>query len=340
MSLPLQTLTFYRVPAVSPASTGVNDLLDAIYTALNQTTDFRGAALPSTHLWGPWSRFQNAGVTEAVYTSTPPSGTPMTRTPAIIFAGASGARTLGNAMNIDTYTVNNVMIGMNLRGGAFNAWDNNAATPIQFSSGSFSGYIRATGTGPNIVTTSVRAYISQETVLICVLTGASLVLKSWMMAGAIIEPWTTDTTLDAETDNRVYGIMSTGGGNPAASWASSSGVNDWLSHSGANGNSHCFMFIPGTANSGSTATFAIESELMFRVANTQTATSTMFGNTPQRSVLMGRTAGGAGIGRLREVYLIGAVKDTEPALTNGDDLLHLIGYDTLNPDDAFALRSV
>lgn len=344
MSLPLQTLSFYRLPTVTCTGIAINNLLDAIHSALSQTSDFRGASLPSTHLW-TWSRFQNAGTTEAVYTNTPPSGTPMTRTPAIIFAGASGAKTITNALNIDSYLANSIMVGMNLRGGAYNAWDNNSSPPVQFTSGSFSGYFRCVPVAAllnttTVPSTTVRVYVSQETVLVCVVQGTSLITKSWVMAGAIIEPWTTDTTLDAETDNRVYGILSTGSGNPSSGWASGVAANDFLNHGGASGNSHNLMFIPGTSNSGSTATYAIESELTFRVANTQSQSSTMSGATPTRVIMMGRTSGGAGIGRLRELYHAAAVVDTEPGWTNGDDLFHVIGFDSLNADDAFFLRSV
>ena len=328
----LSALTFYRLPDVNPANTLVSDLLDAIYSALTSATDFHGATVPSTHVWS-WAKYTNI-VTEAVYSTAPPSGTAMTRSPSIIYGGQAVA-TKTPTMNVDTYTAANVHLGMNLRGGSINAWD--AASP--FTSGQFSGYVRATSTGANLTTTKVRAYVSQETIVLNIIQGATNTISFMNMAGAIIEPWSTDTTVDAETDGRVYGTICGGAVAPSSSWASGSGSNDWFRHGGSNGNTHNFIFQPNTALNGSSSQFAIENEHYWRRVNTTTQAATLFGTSIARPIYMGRISGGFAIGRLREVYLIGAVRGGFTLATGGVDKLHAIGYDISTADDAFALRS-
>lgn len=330
MSLP--SLTFYRLSDTTPANTLVSDLLDAIFAALTQATDFHGATLPSTHVWS-WAKYTNT-VTEAVYSTAPPSGTSMTRTPSIIY-GAQAVATKTPVMNVDTYTAANVHLGMNLRGGSFNAWDN--TNP--FTSGQFSGYVRTTSTGANLTTTKVRAFVSQETIVLNIIQGATNVISFINMAGAIIEPWGSDTTIDAETDGRVYGTIASGAAAPANSWASSSGTNDWFHHGGSNGNAHCFMFNPGTALTGSSSQLAVESELFWRRANTTTQKATLFGSNICRPLYMGRAAAGAAVGRLREVFLPGAVRGGFTLANAGVDKQHAIGYDISTADDAFTLKS-
>jgi hypothetical protein len=329
MSLPLPTLGWYRLPDQVCAAATINALLDAIYAALTQTVDVFAVTLPSSATW-TWAKDSPAGTTQAVYTTALPSGTPMTRGLKIIIAGKTGAPT--PQMWVDSFTASNVLIGYALNAGAYNAWD--AASP--FTSGVFSGYIRVGGTTFNATATYVRAYVSAEAIFLQIVNAATT--QCWCSAGAIVEPLTSDTVNDGETDNRVYGMMASGGTaatNYTFTGAATQGV--W-EHSATGGGGHCGLAIPGTLVSGAGGINAATRYINMFAATTTTQFVTPSGAIFSGPLWMGKSSQTGALGRLREIYLFGKKQSGLSYTLAGTAKLHVVSKDTSTDVDAFALK--
>lgn len=236
MAFPLATPTFYRMPGKFPASTGISDLIDAIHAGLNSATDYRGTSLPSTHLW-TWTK---AGTPTATVYGSPPSGTSMTMTPRLIWAGHTA--TTGTMASPDTWLTSGLHGGIVKNAGAYNSWS--AAAP--FTSGQFSGYWRWAPTAANAVATEVRCYVSEETVFVQIIQAGTT--QYWGYIGAIMSPFTNDTTLDAEADNRLYGMIQQGASGAVSASFLTNGSGTFLSCVDTNGTPHFGAFRPGAAN--------------------------------------------------------------------------------------------
>jgi hypothetical protein len=86
--------------------------------------------------------------------------------------------------------------------GAYSHWT--AVNP--FTSGSFYGYYRSLVTTASGFTGNVYVYESRDCLAIAFVGPAPE--KYFLLAGAILDPESPDTTLDAEADGKLYGIMS------------------------------------------------------------------------------------------------------------------------------------
>lgn len=327
-TLPLTTQTFYRLADQAPAASNIQSVLDAIFTALGSANDYRGTALPSTHVWTSVSRFQSAGVTQAVYCSVP-SGSPMTVAPKIIFAGAAaGTPTMASP---DTFLASVVMVGINKNAGAYNAWD--AAAP--FTSGAFSGYWRAASTAINATTATIRVYVSQEMIIIDAFSAATSHFP--IIVGAWVEPYTDDQVNCSDSDGRLYGMM-TEGSAAALSNAFLSGGVAFLNHSTSSGNAHACVFQPTTGS-----LYACGAEVtMQAVANLtdqDMAASDIGCPIPIARSTAATTQNGRRLGRAREIYMLGAVQGGRTRRNGATDLFHVIGYDSSAADDAICIKA-
>lgn len=248
MGLPLPTLTFVRMADVNPAAATIDAMLDAIYTAVTAANDYRGTAVPATHQW-TWARYVNV-VTEAVYASAPPVGTPMLMNPQLILCGANpapGALTANDRISDGAIVASQLYAGINKSGGAYNAYG--AALP--FTSGRFFGYWKAdTISAPNMnaVTTIVRAYISEETVLIQII-GVTTTQQNWIYFGAIVEPYSPDIYLSSEIDNRLYGLQCGGILNSTTFLSNSSLAACMFDYNQVAGQMHSGVFSPDNMTS-------------------------------------------------------------------------------------------
>ena len=246
MALPLPTPTFYRKADVLITSATINGFLDAVFTSLSSSVDYRGTTLPSTHTW-TWARYQSGSTTQAVYNTAVPTGTQMTQNPCIIIAGVAATGSLTPTMFGDTFTNNIPMIGMVKNAGAYLAWDN--VNPM--TSGQFSGYYHLAGTGINAVNARVRTFISEESVFFQLIVNNNT--QFWAHAGAIAEPFTSyqnsffNSMPACETDDRLYGVCSVGSGASLSSGFQAAAPTIYYQVAG-NGNNHFFIFQPSSAN--------------------------------------------------------------------------------------------
>ena len=330
MSLPLPALTFYRLPDVSPAAATRAALLDCFYSSFIATTDYRGTSLASTHQWTGGARYQNAGVTEAAYVAAP-SGSPMTLAPKLLFAGAASQ---GSAtMQTDSFLSEGVHVGIGKNTGAFNAWNN--AAP--FTSGQWSGFNRAFPTAANATATIVRPYVSEESWVFDVWTSATA--HYIVIIGAIVEARTDDSTT-CESDSRLYGCFTSGSAGALTSSFLTNPGTIFLDHSTATtGAPHAYVFAPG---SGSLYTcgrkFVLQTAASASTGIDQDQSGAWMGDDiPIARSSSSTNQGGRTLGRLREVYVGGAIQGARTLRDGSTDILHVIGYDTLNADDALIL---
>jgi hypothetical protein len=332
MSLPLPTLTFYRLADVTPAASTIQGLLDAIYGA-DYTTDYRARSLASTHLWTK-ARYQNAGTTEAVYFAAP-SGTPMTLVPKIIFAGAAAG---SPTMYVDTILASALHVGINKNSGAFNAWT--AALP--FTSGQFSGFTRVGPTALNSTATTVRIYVSEEIIILDIWSSATAHYP--VIVGATLEAYTQDTSSAMETDERLYGAVTQGSTAALSTTFLTTSAGTFLDHSTSNGAPHAFVFQPGTSSIyGAGRDVLMQSAAA--VGGEVDPTNAHIG----RAITFARSTAnniqnGAALGRLREVYFLGAVQGAQTRYSGSGasraDLFHVVGTNSGAADDAFAIKAV
>lgn len=285
----LAALHHRKLVTVTATTNGIADMLNAIWAAVQPsvTTYIDGTTrvfTPGGTGW-TWSRYQNAGVTEAVYAS-PPSGSLAQR---VIIAGAANTPSPTPTMTIDTYLANRLHIGINKNSGSFNAW--NAALP--FTSGQWSGYV-ALGANTPTAPIAVSIIESEETIQIGVFTGTVGNLYGGG-AGALIDPDTGDA-VDGESDGRVYGMWTGGTSLLTASMLNFAVTNVFMGHGGSASNSHFLTFTPGSATMVAT--------LREIGLNAQTAANrtTRAGRFP--ATVMYATCAANWCGRIREIRLI------------------------------------
>lgn len=237
MSLP--ALHHRKLTTATAASNGIADMLDAIWTAVQPSvttyTDGTTRVFTAGGTGWTWSRYQAAGVTQAVYAS-PPNGALAQR---VILAGSITTPTPSPTMIVDAFLASRVMIGINKNSGAFNAW--NAALP--FTSGQWSGYVAIGGNSPTAPVT-FTVIESEETIQIG-MTTASAGAMFGGGAGAMIDPDTGDA-VDGETDGRIYGMWTSGTTTFGLGMLGSGVAGTFMANGGSANNSHFFSFTPGS----------------------------------------------------------------------------------------------
>lgn len=130
------------------------------------------------------------------------------------FWGSSNGNGYPNVDGVGRFTIFFTIIK---NPGAYSHWT--AVNP--FTSGSFYGYYRSLVTTSSGFTGNVYVYESRDCIAIA-LVGSQ---NYFLLAGAILDPESPDTTLDSESDGKLYGIMT---GTFGAGWAAdafSSNVN-------------------------------------------------------------------------------------------------------------------
>lgn len=239
MSLP--AMEWRRIAAVAPAANTIEAFLNAIYTSLQAVTYDNGdARVPGTGSAWTGSRYENVGVTEAVYATPPLAAVSDLRA---IWAGVdAGAPTPKMcAYGADTFAAGFILSSINKGSGAFNAWD--VASP--FTTGDFFGYWR--GAMRTALTISqIQVIESKEGIAVFAITNTGAVVGD--ILGALFDPLSSDPA-DAESNGRLYGmsklgITSTNLGDLLTGWYSSGNIL-FRNSASANGN-HTGVFQPGT----------------------------------------------------------------------------------------------
>lgn len=299
-------------------------VMDAIFTLGQSSTYADGATrTPGSGSAGTWSRFQNAGVTEAVYCT--PAVSPLNHR--IIFAARSSVPTPSPTMaSPDTWQINTLLVNLVKNAGAFNAW--NASTP--FTSGQTFGYWRTHRTGITSITGTVNLWEARDCIAISVFGSTNF----YAFAGALWDPESTDIVSDSETDGKVYGMMV---GNSEAE-ARSGFTSDWLggydcftnnipnglNHLSNNGYAHAGIFTPN----GSVIIPIYRSEIIGSVGPTPcqglgTALYTRSGRIVRRPITY--VSSTHTIGRLREILFFPDSRVPRRFLVGGTPVGYVFG---------------
>lgn len=287
----LEALKHRRLATVSAVGTSIAALLDAIWAVVGPTvttySDGSARAFTGAGATGwTWTRYQNVGVTEALY-ATPPGGTMNQR---VILAGRATAPTPSPTMiSPDTFAsaASQLLISHQLGAGAFTSW--NAALP--FTNGRFMGYCRAM-TNPAVFATSAACvYETQETIIVEILTNGTGV--QFALAGAIYDPETTAAAA-GETDGRRYGVIVCGGALVANFLGSAINGTMWV-HNGTTNNAHGYVWRPG-------ATIVDTVVRNWTTTGTQTIAqmTDLAGQFPGQPLFVSASNGWAG--RIREMF--------------------------------------
>ena len=195
----------------------------------------------------------------------------------------------------DTYVSNTLMVSLSKNAGSFVSWDH----PTAPFGGNFFGYWKFWNAG-GTAGSKIYSFEAQEAAAAFVEdTGGNIFGTIW---GAMWDPESSDTTLDSESDGKIYGILTQGssGGIGTAintQGGTTSSISNFTSHSTSNGAAHAGVFTPGA---GTLTTLYRES----RVSSTTTNLRSTSGHYIRTPLLYSSRASAPNdrfIGRLREV---------------------------------------
>jgi hypothetical protein len=303
--------------------------LDTIYDMLTGSVYHDG----STRVGGSGSAWQNVtkfitgSNTEAVYCN-PPFLTAISQS--VIFSaknttGTSSAATPPVVTNETAYGTGYIFGALVKNAtGSFTQW----TSTYPFGSSSFStGYTRATdllGAGGKII-------IYESTEAIALLTQNTSGTRVFM-AGAIIDPEQSSSFVDAESDNRLYGVVGTGNNvSIGTTFMTTAGTTDLFTHSATAAAVKFVMFTP-QANS----TFTAQTEkYLTDIYGTYQTTSGRLVPAPIRCY----GANSNFVGRLRDITI---VKKSQSNQVLRDSSNNLVGFTISNlegtPNQAVCLN--
>ncbi len=233
MSLP--PLTARQIAEQTVSLVNVAPYLDAIHAALSATsyTDGSDRTAGIGRAWSS-SRTQPGGTTEVLVLS-PPAGSGCSAR--IVLAGFNGART-PLMFGSETYLSNAVHGCVSSNGGALTSWDGTTGSDPLGAGINHTRYVRMSAACTS--TGLVCVYETTETVWVMIKIGTS-----WYGGdlAAIFDPG-SDHALDAESDGRGYGIMTSSSSAISAAFESVS--NGWTASSSGSGQPKVVMLTPGT----------------------------------------------------------------------------------------------
>lgn len=328
----LVTLSHKRLAGVVPASAAINDVLDAIATALAASTYYDGSARTAGS-GSAWTATKEiSGVTVALRLH-PPTGSPWTGGAGVIAGVSAGAPTpqfIGN----ETFAVNELYGGVfrNVPGSpTWNGWDN--ATP--YTGADFTGY----GQMVNCATDSVDEIIvieSDET--LWVLFYDDTTDFHWCGIGALVDPL---SSLLAETSGRIH-CVTTSGVSPASQTAHAvftGGVSCPFFHSDTNNQAKCVTLDPQQSGSVNRTILPIQ------VSASSTPTTQLYKTDDfiyigQAIWLIYDGTSGPLCGRAREIYRFSDTHGAPIYLDNtGADAAYLFAMDRAVICDTYGLKA-
>jgi hypothetical protein len=298
MALPTQNWRMLQpvyVSATGSAATGgIVGVLDALYAMGTATTYADGSARTpgsgSAWTWALDNTTFGTGFTTAVY-GTPPTTSALNQQ--IIFAGTTSTAGAVWKQLYDNRTANVLYGGIGKNTGVYNTW-NNATTP--FTSGDFSGFVASMGSAMS----NAQAYVvymieCQESVIVWMTSPTIINTGGAVVVGAVIDPLSAAAS-NAESDGRLYGITTSGGGTRLpATWLSiTGGTNATLFVNDAtNNNFHSVVFTPGAGT-------VLAATRFFSIAATSDFTQRN-GDLPQ--IPMQIITGAQYLGQLRQMFV-------------------------------------
>lgn len=199
MSLPHMNWRYVGTRTFAVAS--MASLMDELFTLGTSSTYADGTTRTAgSGSAGTWSRVQISNVTECLNV-TPPVNALNTR---IMIGGATYTPSPSPTMHSpESYAASNLMVNLVKNAGTFTTW--NSATP--FTTGQVFGWGKwwstANGAG------NVYLWEGREAIAV-IATNTAGGSAFGFIAGAILDPESSDTTTDGESDGRLYGVIRTG----------------------------------------------------------------------------------------------------------------------------------
>lgn len=199
MSLPHMAWRYVGTRTFGTAS--MASLMDELFTLGTATTYADNTSrTPGSGSAGTWTRVQISNVTECLHVNTPVNAL-NTR---IMIGGATYTPSPSPTMHAgETYAASSLMVNLVKNAGAFTTW--NSATP--FTTGQVFGWGKWWSTANGVG--NIYLWEAREAIAV-IATNASGGSALGFFAGAIVDPETNDTTTDAESDGRLYGIVRSG----------------------------------------------------------------------------------------------------------------------------------
>lgn len=232
--------------------------LDALWTLANSTTYFDGTArTQGSGSAGTWSRVQ-VGVTTECLICNPPTNTLSQR---IMIGGSASTYATTPMQTAELFAPNTLLVNI-----FKNAGTGVPSASTWYSTDPFAGG-QGFGWGKFWPSTNgvgaVYLWEGKEAIVVWI-ANTALSTAYCAIAGAIIDPETSDTTLDSEADGRVYGVIRTGSNSSMSGtyWTdayspTSNGFNNRFMHYNGgsttsifNNNTSAGVFVPNTNTVG------------------------------------------------------------------------------------------
>ena len=208
MSLP--ALQWRKLPVVTISSAiSSSDYLRTINDMLTGSTYFDGSArtVGSGSAWSSSIAFTTGSNVEAVL-CYPPFRTQLSQSVLIVTKATSGAASGGTptmATNDASLIAGGLQVGLSKNSGNFTNWT--GSTPMGISS-SFTGYTQMTAVALyTYASNKITIYESKEALILNIGNSSTPTINYFVMCGALYDPQQTTTSVDAELDNRLYGIL-------------------------------------------------------------------------------------------------------------------------------------
>jgi len=288
MSLP--HIAWRYVGTRSVASASVAAYLDELHTLGTSSTYADGSSrTQGSGSACTYSKITISNVTECINV-TPPTNALNSR---IMIAGAPGYTPSPSPTmhSPETYSASTLMVNLVKNAGAFTTW--NSSTP--FTTGQVFGWGKW---GPTTnVLGNIYLWESREAIAVLI-TNTSGGNAYGFIAGAIVDPESSDTTTDGESDGRVYGVIRTGSSLTLTTTSLLQG-SGFMFSAGSNNNNYAGFFSPGSAT-----VIQFNSAFQHFAGSAPSATSlkTRSGQFARLALTMRSTAPDNFIGRVREVY--------------------------------------
>lgn len=289
MSLP--SVAWRYVGSQSFGTPSLAAALDALHGVANASAYADGTSrTQGSGSAGTWSRVQSGGSTECVYVS-PPTNTLSQR---IMIAGASYTPSPSPTMATpDSYSSSELMVNIVKNAGSFTTW--HVASPFGSSSQTF-GWWKCWTTAQGIG--SVRLWESKESVAVLISNAAGSA-STGFIAGAIIDPESPDTLVDAESDGKLYGIFTSGPAHIQSDFYTQGdqGSGVFMKHFPNNSSAHSGVFVPGASG-------IIQASPMqgFAANPSSTTLATRSGRFARLAIAMRSNSPDNILGRLRDIY--------------------------------------
>ena len=331
MSLP--SLLWKKLPPVTLSVTSsTSTFLRIVRNMMTGSVYFDGSArtIATGSAWSSSISYVTGSNVEAVLCYPPRNGrTALSQSVLFVGRNTIGARssvTPTMTSGEDAYTNGYISMGLSKNSGNLvNWWD---AKPMGTNS-FFTGYTNLRSNNINTATTAkITMYESKEALILVYGPGnLPATINYCVMAGALFDPEQTVTSVDAESDHRLYGII-------RADNASGTGIETTF-YAG-----NTFFLGYSTSNSAKTICFSPQTGtllplqcLKFLLSNQISALTTISNKLIKTPLLFSRHDGTYSfIGTLRNIY---AVRDFSSNLVIRDGSSNIIGF-TISRSDTTA----